>query len=74
MRPNHRQLLSLLTVLVVASSCFGAETTTAPANEDSAIPLPLIPEHSFVITDYGAVADGKTLATDAIRKSVAACA
>lgn len=37
------------------------------------IPLPAIPDRTFTITDYGAVADGKTLNTVAISKAIAAC-
>jgi len=37
------------------------------------IPLPTIPDRAFKITDYGAVADGKTLNTDALVKTIAAC-
>jgi pectin methylesterase-like acyl-CoA thioesterase len=42
--------------------------TTLPS-----IPRPVIPDHTFTITDYGAVADGKTMNTDAIDKAMDAC-
>jgi polygalacturonase len=35
--------------------------------------LPVIPPRKFVITDFGAVGDGKTLNTEAFRKAIAAC-
>jgi polygalacturonase len=35
--------------------------------------LPVIPERIFKITDHGAVGDGKTLATDAIQKTIKEC-
>jgi polygalacturonase len=35
--------------------------------------LPSIPARKFLITDFGAVGDGKTLNTDAFRKAIAAC-
>ena len=38
------------------------------------IQAPVFPAHDFVITNYGAVADGKTDCTDAIRKAIDACA
>src|SRR5205814_589733 len=41
--------------------------------DDSAVPRPSIPDKRFVITDFGAVADGKTDATDGIAKAIAAC-
>ena len=34
---------------------------------------PVFPKRDFVVTKYGAVADGKTVCTDAFRKAVAAC-
>ena len=37
------------------------------------IPQPKIPDRTFNILDYGAVADGKTLNTDAITKAIDAC-
>jgi polygalacturonase len=40
----------------------------------SRIQAPWFPHRDFVITDFGAVADGKTDCTDAIRKAVEACA
>jgi len=37
------------------------------------IPAPQIPDHVFTVTDYGAVGDGKTMNTEAIAKTIAAC-
>ena len=37
------------------------------------IAQPSFPEKNFPITDYGAIGDGHTLCTDAIRKAIAAC-
>lgn len=51
--------------LCIAANVFAAD---APV-----IPLPQIPERTFSITDYGAVADGKTLNTEAINQAIAAC-
>ena len=39
----------------------------------SRIKAPTFPNRDFKITDYGAVADGKTDNTEAVRKAVAAC-
>ena len=68
------RLFVLFALSCEAGTCLGAGSATAPANDDCSIPLPRVPERMFVITDFGAVADGKTLATDAVRKSLAACA
>jgi len=62
----------LMWVLVLP--CLGGESTTQPAAAGwPDVALPRIPERTFVITDFGAVADGKTLATEAFRKALAAC-
>ena len=37
------------------------------------VPLPKIPTANFNITDFGAVADGTTMNTDAINKAIQAC-
>lgn len=34
---------------------------------------PVFPDRDFLITDYGAVGDGKTACTEAFRKAIAAC-
>lgn len=39
-----------------------------------AVPLPAFPDRNFPITDYGAVGDGRAVATAAIARAVAACA
>src|SRR5688572_28993767 len=37
------------------------------------IKAPVFPKRDFVVTKYGAVADGKTDCTEAFRKAIAAC-
>ena len=57
-----------------------AAVTTAPralevdvsAAERVKPALPVIPERTFTLTDFGAVGDGKTMNTDAFKKSIAA--
>jgi DNA sulfur modification protein DndE len=39
-----------------------------------AVPTPSFPDRRFPITDYGAVGDGRTLATAAFARAIAACA
>lgn len=61
--------LSLLFFVVGAGlQSWSAEAT--PATVDT----PDIPGHRIVITDHGAVGDGKTICTAAIRSALAACA
>ncbi len=38
------------------------------------IPLPSFPDKKFNVVDYGAIGDGKTMNTDAIAKTISACA
>lgn len=47
--------------------------TTTNAMEVPQIPEPQVPDHSFSISDFGAVADGKTDNAPAIRKAIKAC-
>src|SRR4030095_11496293 len=54
---------SLIALIILSSAAFAL----------AEIPPPQIPEKSFNITEFGAIADGKTKCTDAIRKAVAAC-
>jgi unsaturated rhamnogalacturonyl hydrolase len=59
----------------------GAAPATAPAAPEWAhvgeilarIKAPVFPSREFPITDFGAVADGKTDCTEAIRKAIEAC-
>jgi hypothetical protein len=37
------------------------------------IPAPVIPDKTFNVSDFGAIADGKTLTTDALQKTIDAC-
>ena len=53
---------------------FATAGSAAQTGEVSVNPqLPTIPQRKFLLTDYGAVGDGKTLNTDAFRKGIAAC-
>jgi pectinesterase len=52
----------------------GAATVPAAESADSPeVPQPVIPDHAFDITHFGAVGDGKTLNTGAITAAIAAC-
>lgn len=67
MKPTYFHL-ALLGTLLLALSPASAESADIKAV------LPTIPEARFVITDYGAVGDGKTMNTSAIRAAFEACA
>jgi polygalacturonase len=69
---STRSLVLAAAVAILAgftpSALRADEPTTMPD-----IPQPTIPDKTFSITDYGAVADGTTLCTDAITKAIDAC-
>ena len=63
LRPNPRFVVMLASFIILGGF-------RAPAQS---IPLPVIPAAVFNITNYGAIGDGKTLATTAIQKTIDAC-
>ncbi len=76
------RFLTILSFAAILAAC----TTTAPqatapkqtaavdvvAVENIRPALPVIPDRTFLLTDYGAVGDGKTLNTEAFKKAIAA--
>jgi polygalacturonase len=63
-----------LAALVIASLLVGcASTNVQRVTSPEMIATPKIPAGEFKITDYGAVADGKTSNTKAIADAIAAC-
>ncbi|GAB2964487.1 exopolygalacturonase PelB [Streptomyces pseudoechinosporeus] len=64
--PIRRQILKL-------GALTAAATVLAPLPTAAAADLPRFPDAWFPITDYGAVGDGTTDCTDAIRSAVRAC-
>jgi polygalacturonase len=67
------------TLLAVAAGGFLARSVHAEVIDDSFAAhvnpaLPVIPAHTFKLTDFGAVGDGQTLNTEAFRKAIAAVA
>jgi polygalacturonase len=73
---NRRILLSLISAGLWALT--GCQSAPEPAPAASApkppIVSPSIPDRTFSLSDYGGVGDGKTDNTDAISKTIAACA
>jgi polygalacturonase len=79
-----RQALLIVTIaLIGASLSCGTKVSKSQSSESSAwkdlnkilaqIEAPQFPKKDFVITQYGAVADGKTDCTDAFKKAIDAC-
>ena len=77
--------LALLPVLAGCATVMSPAASSAPASaldalvarapfKMTAVPLPSFPDRTFPITDFGAVGDGRTVATAAIAKAIAACA
>src|SRR5215831_15510525 len=63
--------LRIITSLLFATFVLAADANAA---DQQAPALPQIPQgKTFSITDYGAVADGKTMCTDAIAKAIDGC-
>ena len=71
------QRLSLFfAVLALTASCHCPLTRRANVDVSAAENVrparPKIPDHEFLLTDFGAVGDGKTLNTDAFKKAISA--
>jgi polygalacturonase len=85
MSARSNRFLALITTLALLSAggsfARADDATTQPAAAAAAAPslpeptitAPTIPDKTFSIADYGAVADGTTINTDAITKAIAAC-
>jgi polygalacturonase len=71
-------LLLLCAGCLLLTNCAGKKTPSPDPWKKvkkikSQIHPPEFPDHTFLITDYGAVGDGKTLNTKAFKKAIAAC-
>lgn len=80
--PLNRITLLSVVAFVFAASIASAEQSASPEAQAAwkleaqilkRIVAPKFPKHDFVITRYGAVADGKTDCTEAITKAIQAC-
>ena len=61
---------SAIVALAAAGLCRAAVDVSAAENVNPA--LPVIPDRTFLLTDFGAVGDGRTLNTEAFKKAIAA--
>jgi len=70
---NSFTMLAALTfaAVVTSASAYGAAVDVSAVENVKPV-LPIIPSRTFVLTDFGAVGDGKTLNTDAFKKAIAA--
>jgi polygalacturonase len=64
----------LFCLAVIASHAFAAGTAAAAKGDDIVAALPVIPDATFKLTDFGGVGDGKTFNTDAFKNAIAAVA
>ena len=72
----HKSLLVMALALPTVFSCQGGDRQLAALYRDLPFEMPLvkapsIPSRSVVLTDFGAVGDGKTLCTDAFARAFA---
>jgi polygalacturonase len=63
-------VLTSLSKTFVAAMIAGSVLACAPDVPAQGIPLPVIPDATFNITNYGAVGDGRTLNTAAMQKTI----
>ena len=75
MKGTDRPILTLAVLvfgitLVSAATSRGSVDVAAAENVRPA--LPAIPDRTFILTDFGAIGDGRTLNTEAFKKAVAA--
>jgi polygalacturonase len=67
------RVLKRCVVVLGAMAGVSAGLLPGAARADGPVPaLPQIPAKTFSITEFGAVSDGKTLATEAVKKAIAA--
>ncbi|MGW8949492.1 glycoside hydrolase family 28 protein [Streptomyces sp. NPDC055709] len=71
--PARREVLRLGALAAGALSLIGATGTPALAHTTGARTTPRFPDSWFPVTDHGAVGDGTTDCTEALRAAVAAC-
>ena len=68
----HRAVLPLAFVAIVFPAALCAASVDVSAVERLRPTLPVIPDRTFNLADFGAIGDGKTMNTDALTKAIAA--
>jgi len=74
----HRRRLPILLIVALCSLTVAGRDSDAPGWDAAPtilarIKAPVFPARDFAITDFGAVAGGKEMATDSIRRAIEAC-
>jgi polygalacturonase len=65
------QPLAAILSLIIVATCSAAPPDTQPAMNGNVNPaLPTIPDHTFTLTDFGGIGDGKTLNTAAFTSAI----
>lgn len=67
-------LLFILSIAVFPALLYSGDEADQTSIRFPEIPLPSFPERTFNIKDYGAIGDGKAMNTEAIAKTISACA
>lgn len=67
-------LVSSLSLAVIASRAFATEPMNSPKGDEIVAALPVIPDATFKLADYGGIGDGRTFNTDAFKRAIAAIA
>ena len=65
-------ILAVTAIAGLATEPLSAATVDVSAAEHMKPALPVIPDRTFILTDYGAVGDGRTMNTEAFTKAIAA--
>lgn len=82
MKYLSRFIAASILVMFLAPSCKSQKSTETTVKEDpwkqlapilSKIVAPVFPNKAFMITDFGAVGDGKTNCTEAFKKAIETC-
>ena len=63
-------LLAFLSLTICQAAPVAALADSIPLDANFQPALPVIPDRAYLLTDFGAVGDGKTLNTDAFKKAI----